>query len=115
MKEAIQSYEKALAADPKNYEAWDNQGYAFVKMRTYKEAHKSIDRSLQIKPDRANGIYNKGYCYACEGKTTLAADCRARAIELTRAKYLSETQTDPDLKPLHKNKRFQKLAGKTFC
>ncbi|MEG3884713.1 hypothetical protein QT971_10925, partial [Microcoleus sp. herbarium19] len=48
-------------------------------------------------------------------KTTSSVDCIARAIELNRSKYLSLAQTDPDLKPLHKNKRFQKLLGKTFC
>ncbi len=70
--------------------------------------------SQEVKPDSANGIYNKGYCYG-EGQTTLAVDCIAKAIELNRAKYLNLAKTDLDLKPLHKNKRFQKLVGKTFC
>ncbi|MEG4283979.1 tetratricopeptide repeat protein [Microcoleus sp. A006_D1] len=86
VKQAIASDEKSLVCDSKNYESWDNRGDALAKMGKYKEAHKSIDISLEVKPDYANGIYNKGYCYACEGKTTLGVDWIAGAIELNRTK-----------------------------
>nr|MBA3924257.1 tetratricopeptide repeat protein [Nostocaceae cyanobacterium] len=111
-KEAVESYEKAIAADPNNYEAWDNQGYALAKLGKYSEALIKIDRSLQIKPDHANGIYNKGYCYACQGKTTLAVDHISQAIKLNPARFLPLAKTDKDLDSLRKNKRFQAILAK---
>jgi len=32
-----------VAADPTNYEAWDNQGYAYVLLEKYAEALVSIE------------------------------------------------------------------------
>ncbi|WP_263975451.1 TPR end-of-group domain-containing protein [Leptolyngbya sp. 7M] len=72
------------------------------------------DQSLKIKPDHANGIYNKGYCYACEGKTALAVDHLAEAIRLNPSRYLPAAKTDPDLESLRKNKRFQAVLNGKF-
>lgn len=111
---AIASYDKAIEADPNNYEAWDNRGYALAKLGKLSEAHASIDRSLQIKPDHVNGIYNKGYCYACQKKTTLAVNHIAQAIKMNPTRYLPTAKSDADLDSLRKNKRFQAILQGKF-
>lgn len=117
---AIAPLDAALKLDPTYSDAWCCRALvlghlkryaesALAKLGKYREAHASIDRSLQIKPDHANGIYNKGYCYACQGKTTQAVDYIAQAIKMNPAKYLPAAKTDTDLDSLRKNKRFQAI------
>ena len=62
--EAIAAYDGAVAADPTNYEAWDNQGYAYVLLEKYAEALVSIEQSIVINPKHANGQYDKACCFA---------------------------------------------------
>ncbi|HEY9608540.1 tetratricopeptide repeat protein, partial [Allocoleopsis sp.] len=79
----------------------------------YKEAMANFEKALEINPNHVNAIYNKGYCYARQGKVTPAVNYIEQAIKLNPDKYLQVAKTDPDLDCLRKNKRFQTLIGDT--
>jgi tetratricopeptide (TPR) repeat protein len=111
LKDAIASYDNSVKCDPNNYEAWDNRGYALVKLKRYKEAMENFDKALEINPEHVNAVYNKGYCYAVQGKVTFAVDYLEVAIKKNPLKYGVAAKTDPDLDCLRKNKRFQALIG----
>jgi tetratricopeptide (TPR) repeat protein len=80
-------------------------------MGRYREAMASFDKALEVNPDHVNAVYNKGYCYAAQGKVTLAVNYIEQAIKVNPQKYLPVAKTDPDLERLRKNKRFQKIIG----
>ena len=48
--EALEAYDKAIAINPKYYEAWINKGNCFVRIRKYKEAVDAYDKAIEIKP-----------------------------------------------------------------
>lgn len=71
----------------------------------------NFERALAINPHHVNAIYNKGYCYAMQGKAALAVNHLQEAIQKNPPRYLPVAKTDPDLDCLRKNKRFQALMG----
>jgi tetratricopeptide (TPR) repeat protein len=71
----------------------------------------NFEKALEINPNHVNAIYKKGYCYARQGKVTLAVNYIEQAIKVNPDKYREVAKTDPDLDCLRKNKRFQALIG----
>jgi tetratricopeptide (TPR) repeat protein len=59
-KQAIASYDKALAIKPDYHEAWNNRGNALENLGRYEEAIASYDKALVIKPDYHEAWYNRG-------------------------------------------------------
>ena len=60
MEEALASYDRALALEPRYVDAWNSRGTALKELRRYAEALESYDRVLAIVPDEPNALYNRG-------------------------------------------------------
>jgi tetratricopeptide (TPR) repeat protein len=110
--EAIAAYDGAVAADPENYEAWDNQGYAHVVLGNYPEAHRCIDQSLVVNPKHANGYYNRACCYAAQNDIEPALEALAKALKLNPKKYQPSAAKDPQFNCLKNHPRFLELMRK---
>ena len=52
MKEAIESYDKALEINPHDASVWSNKGVVLGSMGLLKEAIECYDRALSIDPSR---------------------------------------------------------------
>ncbi len=63
-KEAIASYDRAIALKPDYFEAWYNRGVAQGKLGLHAEAIASCDKSVAINPEYAMAWFNRGVSQA---------------------------------------------------
>ncbi len=82
LEEALECYNKVLARDPENADAWNNKGGCLRKLGRFKEAIQSYEISIQKNPHNATAWSNKGNCLYSLGKFPLAIVHLNRAIEL---------------------------------
>jgi tetratricopeptide (TPR) repeat protein len=80
---ALERGEKAVALDPKYYEAWNLLGYSARKLKDYDRAISSYQRCLAIKSDYAPAREYLGEAYLEMGKLDLAKEQLA-AIDATK-------------------------------
>ncbi|MDZ7965449.1 MAG: tetratricopeptide repeat-containing serine protease family protein [Nostoc sp. DedSLP03] len=59
-KEAIASYDKAIAIKPDYHEAWYNRGNSLANLQRYSEAIASYDKAVAIKPDDQDAWHSRG-------------------------------------------------------
>jgi tetratricopeptide (TPR) repeat protein len=59
--DAVASFERGLALNPRYPEAWSNRGVALTKLRRFDEALASHDRALAIDPGYAEAHYNEAH------------------------------------------------------
>jgi tetratricopeptide (TPR) repeat protein len=68
--QALDCYERSIAANPNNHKAWNNKGILLKNLKRYEEALKSCERCLEIQPDYVDGLFSRGSilenlkCYA---------------------------------------------------
>jgi len=60
---AIEEFNKAIKADNNNYEAYYYLGCAYFNKRQREEAKNCWLKSIEIKPDYADGYFNLGLLY----------------------------------------------------
>ena len=60
LKEAINSYDKALKIHPEMADVWNNRGVVLTRLKMFDEAIVSYDRALQIRADYADAWNNRG-------------------------------------------------------
>src|SRR5207249_3081027 len=58
--EAVEAYDRAIAADPNNEEAWNNKGFTFFMLGIHEEALACYEKALAINPRYKQAWYNKG-------------------------------------------------------
>jgi tetratricopeptide (TPR) repeat protein len=75
--EAALEYQKAVAADKRIHQAWDNLGLIYIGQKKHKEALAAFENSLQIAPDRPVPL--NGYA-----SVLLADGRREEAVEVWR-------------------------------
>jgi tetratricopeptide (TPR) repeat protein len=63
--DAFTDYERIVALDPRNWEAWNNRGIVLDQFERYDEALKSYDRALALAPDDHNVLHNRGAALIC--------------------------------------------------
>ena len=63
--DAFADYERIVALDPRNWEAWNNRGIVLDHVERYDEALKSYDRAIAIAPDDDNVLHNRGAALIC--------------------------------------------------
>lgn len=80
--EAVESYDKALAIDPKYAAAWNNRGLALDNLGKHQEAVESYDKALALDPKLAPAWYNRGNALDNLGKYQEAAEALRRALRL---------------------------------
>ncbi|MFN6526482.1 tetratricopeptide repeat-containing serine protease family protein [Nostoc sp. ChiSLP03a] len=59
-KEAIASYDKAVAIKPDDHLAWNNRGVSLANLQRYSEAIASYDKAVAIKPDDQDAWHSRG-------------------------------------------------------
>jgi predicted O-linked N-acetylglucosamine transferase (SPINDLY family) len=58
--QALKSYNRAIALDPRFAEAFNNRGNALARLNQVKEAVASFDKAVSINPGYARAYYNRG-------------------------------------------------------
>jgi tetratricopeptide (TPR) repeat protein len=108
--DAIVCFGKAIKLKPDSYKAWNNRGYALVRLGRDDEAIESFDKALGMKPDYASAYYNKAACYALQRQVELALENLQRAVEIN-PNYKEEASTDIDFDEIASDKRFRQFVA----
>ncbi len=83
LKDAISSYEKALALDSTLVEAWIGKAKTLRRLKRYEEALAANEQVIQIQPDNAFGWHGKGVILEYLQKYDEAEIAHAQAIKLS--------------------------------
>ncbi len=59
--QALEIFERVLAANPEIPEAWNNRGVALYALGRIEEAGESYDRCLALDPENLDAMRNKGF------------------------------------------------------
>jgi tetratricopeptide (TPR) repeat protein len=78
--DAFADYERIVALDPQNWEAWNNRGIVLDQFERYDEALKSYDRAVALAPDDHNVLHNRGAALICLLRYTEALPLFERLI-----------------------------------
>jgi tetratricopeptide (TPR) repeat protein len=79
---AIDSFDKAIKLDPKNYIPYYYKGEVLFKRQEYNEAIECYSKALEIKPDYAEAYYIKGLAFSDLGKHKEAISCFDEALKI---------------------------------
>jgi len=79
-KQALASYRKVLAVEPKNYVVLNNVAGLLVRLGSYDEAIGSAEKALAAKPNHVPSLVNMGIAYVQKGNGTAGEDCLRRAL-----------------------------------
>ncbi|MGI0085188.1 MAG: tetratricopeptide repeat protein, partial [Nitrososphaerales archaeon] len=76
---------KATQVNPSDNEPFYYLGRYYETTRNnFARALQLFDRALELKPDNAKSLYNRGYCLEMLGRLTAAEDNYEKAIQLTK-------------------------------
>lgn len=75
-------YEKALKADPNQFDALFNMGVTLNKLKKYKEAIPYYDRAIAAKPDNADAWFSRGQVHSNAGDAAQAVADFQKALTL---------------------------------
>lgn len=103
---AVECYEKAIKADPKNHEAYYNLGNKyldisdpFIDDEEYGDYPKAIEyykKAIEIEPDFSFAWNNMGFCYSKLNEHGKALECHLKAIECDPANQSAWKNTGND-------------------
>jgi tetratricopeptide (TPR) repeat protein len=82
---AVELIERALAAKPTLFEAWNNLGAAYRQLGRTADAIASYEKAIAIKPDYAEAHFNLGNALSGTGDTDGAVAAFRRAVEIEPA------------------------------
>ncbi|MGK7928463.1 MAG: tetratricopeptide repeat protein [Spirulina sp.] len=82
LKEALDSFDKALQIQPDDHEAWNNRGFALSNLGRLEEAIASYDKALQIQPDFHLAWFNRGIALGNLGKLEEAIASYDQALQI---------------------------------
>ena len=60
---AIAAYTQAILLDPSNAEAYNNRAYTYMMQQDYQSALNDLNRAIEIRPDYAHALMNRGDIY----------------------------------------------------
>lgn len=66
--EALEIFQRVLAANPQIPEAWNNKGVSLVRLGRADEALECFDKSLEIDPDNLDALRNRGFVFRNLGR-----------------------------------------------
>ena len=84
LNEAIEAYERAIAIEPENAEAFFNMGNAIKKQGKLGDAIQAYKTALFIKPDIPEAYYNMGIALQQQGKLEEAIEAFKQALAIKR-------------------------------
>ena len=64
---AVDDYTAAIACNPSHFQAFNNRGMAFRELRLFDEAITDFGSSIALKPDFADGYWNKALTHLMVG------------------------------------------------
>ena len=79
---AIECYNKAIALDPEDAEAFYNRGLAYDKKGEFDLAIQDFDQAIALNPEDAKAFYNRGVAYNKKGEFDRAIEDFNQAIAL---------------------------------
>jgi tetratricopeptide (TPR) repeat protein len=110
-KEAAALWAQAVEANPVNGEYWSQLGQARYSARDYAAAIPAYEKTLELRQGYPfTAAYNIACCLALQGEKEKALQWLSRAMDMG-FRDLHLVQTDDDLKSLHGDARFTKLAA----
>jgi len=80
--EAITDYDKVIALDPNDTDAYYNRGLTKDYLQRYEEAIADYDKAISLEPNAADAYNNRGISYETLGLDKLANQDFAKAKEL---------------------------------
>ena len=78
--EAVESYDRALAARPNFAEAFYNRGNALRDLKREEDALQSFERAIELKPDFLQALNNRGSALQALGRNREAVECFDRLL-----------------------------------
>lgn len=81
--EAVAAYDRALAIDPENGEAWRYRGLSLSQLSRMDEAEISFTKALQVNPGDQEAWYFQALSRDSAGNTTGALDSVNHAVAIT--------------------------------
>ncbi len=85
--EAIETYDKAIAIQPVNVEAWINRGIGLTSLQRYQDALASYDKAIAIEPRQDKAWYNRGIALTSLQRYQDALGSYNKAIAIKPDKY----------------------------
>jgi tetratricopeptide (TPR) repeat protein len=79
--EAVEIFDRVLAANPKLPEAWNNKGVALFRQGRVEEALQCYDECLAQNPENLEALRNKGFVLRAFGRLEEALQCYDSVLE----------------------------------
>ena len=83
--ESVESFNKAIAINPKCQDCFYNIGFAYAQKKEYDKAEENYKKALEVKPDYAEAYNGLANIYNAQRKFDLAAEASKKASELSAA------------------------------
>jgi tetratricopeptide (TPR) repeat protein len=83
--ESVESFNKAIALNPKCQDCFYNIGYAYAQKKDYAKAEENYKKALEVKPDYAEAYNGLANIYNAQRKFDQAAEASAKASQLSAA------------------------------
>lgn len=109
--EAAELWRKLVEANPTMPRYWDQLGHARLRTKDYKSAIAAFQKAIELGAGYPfNAAYNIACGYALMGEKEQALEWLAKSLDMG-FRNLRDVGTDDDLKALHADPRFIKLAA----
>jgi tetratricopeptide (TPR) repeat protein len=83
--ESVESFNKAIALNPKCQDCFYNIGFAYSQKKDYAKAEENYKKALEVKPDYAEAYNGLANIYNAQRKFDQAAEASKKASELSAA------------------------------
>jgi tetratricopeptide (TPR) repeat protein len=83
--ESVESFNKAIALNPKCQDCFYNIGFAYSQKKDYEKAEENYKKALEVKPDYAEAYNGLANIYNTQRKFDQAAEASKKASELSAA------------------------------
>src|SRR5262249_35587318 len=108
--EARKLFEKAIAADPKIPNAYNQLGLMYLREEKWADAAKAFGEAIKADPDWSNYYYNLGRALRGAGNLKNAGDAFKRSIELDQSHPRAQAELDGEARPLSAQMFWFKIA-----
>jgi tetratricopeptide (TPR) repeat protein len=80
--QAASAIDEYLKLEPQSAMGWSEQGQILQAQERYEQARDSLERAVELAPDRDRYHFSLGVCHRLMGRPELAIECYRRAREL---------------------------------